>query len=453
MQARLMRLPHLLPALTLGLMLLAVGVPALARAEQSGPFGIGNILSALTTPAATADEADPDRAAKKAAQAKLDVAMLDQLTPTDLFMSLEAAQRIQEAIALYQDIVSAGGWPSVKKGTTLHAGDQDEIVPLLRKRLRISGDYEGKAGNDWGYDERTQAALMRFQRRHGMMPTGVLDVRTVNTLNIPAEQRLAQLRANLVRMQDIVTRGLPDRYVMVNAAAMELQAIDEGRIALKSRVIVGRLERPTPFVAAKIQGLNFFPFWNVPESIAAKDLRQHMVKEPNYLYDQHIRALATPGDLEVPLESIDWNQPILENIRFRQDPGDFNALGLVRIDMPNPDNVYMHDTPMKDLFRRPVRAYSAGCVRVQKIFDLAAWVAGTNGGWDRARVDSTLQEGFAVDVKLDKPIPVYFIYQTAWVDTEIGISFRNDIYGRDNGELDANGREPGEAVPVQALAP
>ncbi len=447
------RLSHfpLLLVLAAGFGCLAVGP---VRAESNGPFGLGTLLKAFAAPAAAAEDEDPDKAAKKAAQAKVDNGLLDQLTPTDLFMSLEAAQRLQEAVALYQEIVSAGGWPSIRKGTTLHAGDQDEIVPLLRKRLRVSGDYTGRIDSDWGYDERTQAALMRFQRRHGMMPTGVLDVRTVNTLNISAEQRLTQLRVNLVRMQEIVNRGLPDRYIMVNTGAMELQAIDEGRIALKSRVIVGRLERPTPFVAAKIQGLNFFPFWNVPESIAAKDLRQHMVKEPNYLVDQHIRALATPGDAEVPLESIDWNQPLLQNIRFRQDPGDFNALGLVRIDMPNPDNVYMHDTPLKDLFRRPVRAFSAGCVRVQRIFDLAAWVAGTNGDWDRARVDSTLQQGLALDVKLVKPIPVYFVYQTAWVDTEFGVSFRNDIYGRDSEDpAQGGGREPAEAIPAQGLAP
>ncbi len=432
--------------------MLLAGAPA--RADSNGPFGLGSLLNAFTAPAAAAEDEDPDKAAKKAAQAKIDNGLLDQLTPTDLFMSLEAAQRIQEAIGLYQEIVTAGGWPLIKKGTTLHAGDQDEIVPILRKRLRISGDYAGKLDSDWGYDDRTMDGLKRFQRRHGMMPTGVLDVRTVNMLNVPADERLSQLRSSLVRMQEIVSRGLPDRYVMVNTAAMELQAIDEGRIALKSRTIVGRLERPTPFVQAKIQGVNFFPFWNVPESIAAKDLRQHIAKEPNYLVDQHIRALTIPGDQDIPLESLDWNQPLLENIRFRQDPGEFNALGLVRLDMPNPDNVYMHDTPMKDLFRRPVRNFSAGCVRVQKIFDLAAWVAGTNGDWDRARVESTLQQGFALDVKLVKPIPVYFVYQTAWVDTEIGISFRNDIYGRDGQDPAlSGGREPGEALPAQALAP
>lgn len=439
-------------ALVASLMALAPG--AAAPAENNVPFGLGPLLNAFTAPAVAAEDDDPDKAAKKAAQAKVDNALLDQLTPTDLFMSLEAAQRIQEAIGLYQEIVTAGGWPTVKKGTTLHAGDQDEIVPLLRKRLRVSGDYTGKLDSDWAYDERTQTALMRFQRRHGMMPTGVLDVRTVNTLNIPAEQRLAQLRANLVRMQEIVTRGLPDRYVMVNAAAMELQAIDEGRIALKSRVIVGRQERQTPFVMAKIQGLNFFPYWNVPESIGFTDLLKKMAKEPDYLKTQRIRVLARPDDQEVDPSTVDWSQANAQTVRFRQDPGDFNALGLVRIDMPNPDNVYMHDTPMKDLFRRPARSFSAGCVRVQKIFDLVAWIASTNGDWDRARVDSTLQAGFALDVKIVKPVPVYFVYQTAWVDTEMGVSFRSDIYDRDGQDpAQAGGREPGEAIPAQALAP
>ena len=286
------------------------------------------------------------------------------------------------------------------------------------------------------------------------MPTGVLDVRTVNTLNIPAEDRLAQLRANLVRMQEMVSRPFPDRYVMVNAGAQELQAVDEGRIVLKSRVIAGRVERQTPFIEAKIQGLNFFPHWNVPESIGFKDLVQKMNKDPNYLTNEHIRVLTNPGDVEIDPQSIDWTQPqFLTSVRFRQDPGEFNALGLVRIDMPNHDNVYMHDTPMKQLFLRPTRAFSAGCVRVQKIFDLVTWIAATNGDWDRARVDSVLLSGFATDVRLVKPINVYFIYQTAWVDTEIGVSFRNDIYGRDSADPMLMAKDVSEPVPVQALAP
>jgi len=434
--------------LTLALVVLASGVPA--RADSSGPFGLGNLFGGSGDAAAT-EEAQA--AAQKAEKIKADDALLDQLTPADLFVSPEAAQRLQEAIAFYQRIVDAGGWPTIKKGETLHPGDQDEVVATLRKRLAISGDLTKGVNDDWILDAHVQAALIHFQRRHGLPPNGGLDVRTVYALNVPAEERLNQLRVSLARMQEFVARGLPDRYVMVNIPAMELQAVDEGRIALKSRVIVGRLERQTPGVAAKIQGLNFFPYWKVPVSIAFKDLIPKLGKDPEYLTHEHIRVLSDPAGQEIDPHTVDWTQPQFLNIRFRQDPGDFNALGVVRVDMPNSDDVYMHDTPLKDLFRRPQRAFSAGCVRVQRILDLVTWLAGTNGDWDRARVDSTLAARTPVDVKLNKPIPVYFIYQTAWVDTEMGIAFRSDLYDRDGTQPQAGAREASEPLPQQALAP
>ena len=429
--------------------MLAVSCAAPALADSSGPFGLGNLFSAVSPPAPEQD----DLAAKKAEQAKIDNALLDQLTPTDLFVSPEAAQRLQDAIGAYQRIVDAGGWPAIKKGQTLHLGDQDEVVGVLRKRLAISGDLTKGSKSDWMLDDGVQAALIRFQRRHGLPPNGGLDVRTVYALNVSAEDRLTQLRVSLQRMQEFVARGLPDRFVMVNIPAMELQAVDEGRIALKSRVIVGRLERQTPGVAAKIQGLNFFPYWKVPVSVAFKDLIPKLGKDPEYLAREHIRVLSDPEGVEVDPHAVDWSQPKFLNIRFRQDPGNFNALGLVRIDMPNPDDVYMHDTPLKDLFRRPQRAFSAGCVRVQRIFDLVTWLASTNGDWDRARVDSTLAAGYALDVKLNKPVNVYFVYQTAWVDTEMGISFRSDLYARDGSEPASVARDTSEPVPQQGLAP
>lgn len=434
------------------LSLLAMLLATVARADTSGPLSLGTLFSGQDAPAATAE--DQDKLAKKAAQAKIDNALLDELTPTDLFTSPEAVQRLEDAIGSYQRIVSAGGWPILKKGVTLHPGDQDEVVDVLRKRLRISGDLIRGDPSGWVFDENVQAGLDHFQRRHGLPPTGFLDVRTVYALNVPAQDRLVQLRVNLQRMQEFVTRGLPDRYVMVNVPAMELQAVDEGRIALKSRVIVGRIERPTPGIAAKIVGLNFFPYWKVPESVAFKDLIPKLRKDPEYLTREHIRVLADPDGQEIDPNVINWTEPQFLNIRFRQDPGDFNALGLVRVDMPNPDNVYMHDTPLKDLFRRPQRAYSAGCVRVHRILDLVSWLAGTNGDWDRGRVTSTLAGGNALDVKLNKPINVYFVYQTAWVDTEMGVAFRADIYGRDGNEQDAAGsRDPNEPVPLQGLSP
>ncbi len=431
---------------------LAAGLAWPAHADTNGPFGLGNLFGQLAVSAGSAE--DQDKADKKAAQAKIDNALLDTLTPTDLFTSPEAVQRLEDAIGFYQRVAGAGGWPALKKGVTLRPGDQDEVVELLRKRLRISGDMAQIGTGGWVFDDLVQAGLQHFQRRHGLPPTGLLDVRSVYALNVSAEDRLAQLRVNLQRMQEFTSRGLPDRYVMVNVPAMELQAVDEGRIALKSRVIVGRVERPTPGIAAKIQGLNFFPYWKVPESVAFKDLIPKLQKDPEYLTREHIRVLADPDGQEIDPHAVNWAEPKFLNIRFRQDPGNFNALGLVRVDMPNPDNVYMHDTPLKDLFRRPQRAFSAGCIRVYRILDLVAWLAGTNGDWDRGRVDSTLAEGYALDVKLNKPINVYFVYQTAWVDTEMGVAFRPDIYGRDGAQQDAaGGRDPNEPLPQQGLAP
>ena len=428
---------------------LLVPLSAPARAETSGPFGLGNLFA---SPSQSSEE--DEAKAKREELAKQEAALLDELTPTDLFVSLEAAQRLADAIASYQQIVSAGGWPLLPKVPTLRPGDQDESVPLVRRRLQISGDMPAGKSSSWDYDEAIQAGIKHFQRRHGIPPNGVLDRRTFYALNVPAMDRLQQLRINLQRLQDMARQGLPDRYVMVNVPAQELQAIDDGRIALKSRVIVGRIERPTPTVAAKIVGLNFFPYWRVPESVAYKDLIPKLGKDPEYLTREHIRVLTDWNGQEIDPHAVDWSQPQFLNLRFRQDPGEFNALGLVRVDMPNPDNVYMHDTPMKDLFRRSARAYSAGCVRVQRILDLVAWLAGTNGDWDRARVDSVLTSGLGQDVKLAKAINVYFIYQTAWVDTELGVAFRNDIYGRDGVEDTARGdREEREQLPVQSLAP
>ena len=434
-------------AVCLAAVMLAWACPEAAIAKSGGAFSLGNLFGSSSDTPAEQDDA----ATLKAAQAKADATLLDQLTPTDLFISPEAAQRLEAAIADYQRIAAAGGWPAIAKGTTLHPGDQDELVVTLRHHLFITGDL-AKAKGTWNFDEDVQAGLKRFQRRHGLLPNGVLEARTVYALNVSAEDRLTQLRVSLQRMRDFVGRGLPDRYVMVNIPAMELQAVDDGRIVIKSRTVVGRVERQTPGVAAKIQGLNFFPFWKVPESIANKDLIAKMSKDPEYLTSEHIRVLAEPDGQEIDPHAIDWKQPLPMPVRFRQDPGDFNALGVVRIDMPNPDDVYMHDTPLKDLFRRATRNFSSGCVRVQRVLDLAAWIAGTNGDWDRARVDSVLQAGQAVDIKLKKPINVYFIYQTAWVDTEIGVAFRSDLYGRDGN--DAASRETSaDAAPTPSLSP
>ncbi len=184
---------------------------------------------------------------------------------------------------------------------------------------------------------------------------------------------------------------------------------------------------------ATIKALNFFPYWRVPESVATLDLIPRLMKEPDYLQKEQIRVLTGSfNGPEIDPHNIDWRQADATKIKFRQDPGPQNALGLVRLDMPNEHGVYMHDTPMKPLFNQRGRAFSAGCVRVQDVFTLAEWLARYEPGWEQpGRAQEILQSSQAVDLNLTRPVPVYFAYITAWAEPDGRIYFRPDIYGRD----------------------
>ncbi len=206
---------------------------------------------------------------------------------------------------------------------------------------------------------------------------------------------------------------------------------------------------------AKIKELNFFPYWNVPESVAFGDLIPKLLKDPGYLQRERIRVQTDYGEAGqiVDPSFINWSSPEAQSFKFRQEPGPQNALGLVRVNMPNEHNVYMHDTPMKNLFGRSARAYSAGCVRVQRIFDFVAWLAAPNGDWDRARVDSVLMGGQQMDVPLVAEVDVYFTYLTAWATPDGEVSFRQDLYGWDgSADVLAQDKEAPTADALQ-LAP
>lgn len=386
---------------------------------------------------------------------KLEAKLLDELRPTGLLASFAGEKALARAIDFYQQVAAQGGWPRVPTGKSVRLGDMSEIVSAVRARLEVTEGLPRIKGNGWVFDDNLEIAVKRFQKRHGIPPSGIVERRTIGAMNVPAEARLAQMRVNVVRMQELLGEGLPPRYVLVNVPAYELQAVESGEIALWSRVIVGRPERPTPTVTAKIKGLNFFPFWHVPESVVFGDLVPKLATDPGYLEREHIRVLTDwQNGTEVDWRQVDWSSPQAQTLRFKQDPGPQNALGLVRIDMPNEHTVYMHDTPLKNLFGRSGRAYSAGCIRVQRVFDLVAWLAGANGDWDRARVDGVLSAGQALDVELLAPVEVHFVYITAWASPEGVIQFREDIYERD-GAAEVAMRDDREAPPadVYSLAP
>jgi len=367
-------------------------------------------------------------------------------------------EQIDGAIRQYTQIVQRGGWPAIPGTRMLRPGDDDERVSVLRKRLIASGDLQPRGGGSdtsYSFDDAVETAVKRFQERHGLRVTGRADQPTIAQLNISAPARLEQLKLNQRRVRELLQGRIEDRYVLVNAAAFQLEAVEGYEVRQRHRVIAGKPDRQTPTVKATIRALNFFPYWRVPDSVATLDLFPRLVKEPDYLQKEYIRVLANNfNGAEIDPTNIDWRSADATKIKFRQDPGPHNALGLVRIDMPNEHGVYMHDTPMKPLFNQRGRAFSAGCVRVQDVFKLVEWIARQEVGWDQpGRPDAVVAGGQALDVVLTRPVPVYFTYITAWAEADGRIEFRPDVYGRDGAKDLAGERDPDAPPPPQTLTP
>ena len=335
-----------------------------------------NSTSATTTSRA----AEEKRRVRRAADVRLDNA----LQSNQVLLSEDTAYALSRAVHRYQSVVSQGGWKEIPKikGRWLREGVTDERVILLRRRLVASGDMQPhRTKRPRYFDKDVRAGLRRFQIRHGIRPKGVVDTRTLRALNVSAEVRLGQLRLNQTRLADLLDHHSKkrgdgfDRYVLVNAPSYELQAVRNDRLEMTSKVIVGKPTTQTPAIHADIKGLNFFPYWRVPDSIANRDLIPAIAKDPSYLQKQKIRVLDKWGGKEIDPSTIDWSTAQNRGFKFRQDPGEHNALGLVRINMPNSEIVYLHDTPTKNLFNSSARAFSAGCVRVHRVNDLVKWIA------------------------------------------------------------------------------
>ena len=385
--------------------------------------------------------------------------VLDDLRPDATPWRSEAMiEALEQAIQHYQRIASSGGWPTIPGTRMIRPEDNDDRIPVLRQRLMISGELQRRQSDGFSFGDDLEGAVRRFQSNHGLRVSGRVDKPTLQALNVSAQVRLAQLRLNQQRLRDLVSQRMEERYVLVNVAAFQLEAVERHQVELRHRVIAGKPERQTPTVRATIKALNFFPYWRVPDSVASLDLIPRLVKEPEYLQKEQIRVLTGSfNGPQIDTTNIDWRMADASKIKFRQDPGPQNALGLVRLDMPNSEGVYMHDTPMKPLFNQRGRAFSAGCVRVQDVFTLAEWVARYEPGWEQpGRAQEILNGGQAYDLNLTRPVPVYFAYITAWAEPDGRLQFRPDVYGRD-GLRDiaaAHERDPAEGpAPPWTLAP
>ena len=349
-------------------------------------------------------------------------------TPTLSTRNIEATK---VAIQRYQTIVAQGGWPTVP-AYAMRPGSHGNEVELLHRRLEISGDLVGQSIPD-EYDAALTQAVRKFQARHALPPTGVIDRATIDVMNVPATIRLHQLQSNLGRLQTLAPAAA-NRYVVVNIPAAQVEAVESGQVASRHAAVVGKFERQTPELSSKIQEIDFNPYWYVPRSIIYKDLvpkaREFAQRGQDMLAAYHMEAFDAAGN-PIRAQSIDWNGDQVYGYNYRQLPWEENSLGFVKINFPNKDSVYMHDTPLKSLFGRNVRFESSGCVRVHNIETLVTWILRDTPGWNMQHVLSMKQTGEQIDVKLAKPLPVYFVYVSAWATPDGVVNFRPDIYNHD----------------------
>ncbi|KTQ98196.1 MULTISPECIES: L,D-transpeptidase family protein [Aureimonas] len=342
--------------------------------------------------------------------------------------SPETLSSMQQAAGHYQEIVNAGGWPSIPDGGKLAVGAESPAVPALRQRLAISGDLDRQAGNSTAFDTYVDAAVKRFQARHGLPADGTVGEYTWKALNVPADVRLNQLYKNIDRLQKIQ----PDvgRFVMVNIPAAAIEAVENGRVVQRHTAVVGKIDRQTPILDSKITNLNLNPYWHAPASIVRKDIIPLMQKDPTYLTRNDIIIYGPDGGV-IPPESINWHSDEAVKYLFRQNPGRMNAMSSVKINFPNPYSVYMHDTPQQSVFSQLMRFESSGCVRVQNVRDLIVWLAKDTPGWDRAAIEKTIAARTRQDVNFPNPVPLHFTYLTAWATEPTVVQFRDDIYHLD----------------------
>lgn len=349
-------------------------------------------------------------------------------TTTPIF-SQETIASTGQAMSQYQGIISQGGWPEVPSTKKLQLGVTDPDVEVLRKRLIIGGDLSPEAGVSPAFDTYVDAALKRFQRRHGLPADGVTGKYTYAAMNISAQVRLGQLQTNLNRLQSMAG-DLGQRYVLVNIPAAQVEAVENGRVVLRHTAIVGKVDRQSPLVSSKINEIMINPYWTAPESIIRKDIIPLMRKDPEYLTKNGIRIFGPDGQ-EIPPTAIDWSTEDAARYRLRQDPSKINAMASVKINFPSPDGVYMHDTPTQGLFNKLMRFDSSGCVRVQNVRDLVTWILKNTPGWSRQRFEETIRSGENTPVNVADPVPVYWNYISAWSTGPGVVQFRDDIYALD----------------------
>jgi murein L,D-transpeptidase YcbB/YkuD len=420
-------------------------VEALAELELHLTSGLIRYVSDLgegrTTPHAAdpklyvfRDRVDPAEVLRRTAASTDLAALVEQYRPQN-----PRYRRLKEALAEYRAMAARGGWPAIPEGPALKPDMRDPRVPMLRARLRLWGDLKGDgeasgAGDPEVYGPDLVAAVERMQWRHGLDTDGVVGAATLKALNVSAEDRVRQLVLNMERR-----RWLPDnlgqRYIFVNLADFALKLVDEPKTLLDMPVVVGKTYFMTPIFSADMTYLEINPQWNVPPSIAKKEILPKLRQDVSYLARNKFTLFSDWGENArvVDPATIDWALAANKGFpyKLRQEPGEGNALGRIKFMLPNHFNVYLHDTPAKSLFKKSTRTFSHGCIRVSDPLALAEAVLAGQPGWTRDKIEQAMNSGERRIVTLARPLPVHIGYLTAYANKDGSIHFREDIYGRD----------------------
>jgi murein L,D-transpeptidase YcbB/YkuD len=347
----------------------------------------------------------------------------------------EGYSKLRAALDKYHQILWQTGWSSIPEGPSLKLGDSSPRISLIRKRLIATDDITSDAGvPDDFFDASLDAGVKFFQRRHGLDEDGIVGPATLKEMNINISDRIQQIEINMERWRWL-PQDLGKCYIIVNIADFNLSVFDTGTEVLEMKAVVGKAYRRTPVFSDKMTYFVINPYWEIPYKIAVSDILTNIQKDPGYLNRKHIKVLTGWGrDTRIVCpETVNWGSLNAQSFsyRLRQDPGPWNLLGQIKFMLPNQFNVYIHDTPSRDLFAKSSRSFSSGCIRIEKPIDLAAYILSDNPKWTREEILRAIASGQEQTVALAKPVPVHILYWTAWVSADGIIHFRDDIYQRD----------------------
>jgi murein L,D-transpeptidase YcbB/YkuD len=323
-------------------------------------------------------------------------------------------QALVGGLATYRGIAARGGWAPIEAGPDLKLGSTGKRVAELRARLAAEDPTVAASGGE-AFDAPLAEALIRAQKRFGLEPTGVLGKSTLAALNVPVDERIDQIIANMERWRWL-PNVLPADRIQVNIAAAVLTLFHEDTPVLSMRAVTGRPDDETPMLQSQIQSIILNPPWNVPSDIAAKELWPKERAHPGYLARNDFVVIRTPDG----------------GVRLQQKPGDKAALGHIKFDFANKYGVYLHDTPTHSTFGKYARMVSHGCVRLEKPLLLANTVMQGSSQWTPDAINATIAAGDTVRASLPKPIAVFLLYWTAYVGPDGQVNFRDDPYNWDH---------------------